>query len=162
MLGSEIDDGMNDMRCPSDQKQKQNQAPEQTLIDPGKEMYSDKRPNHDRRQHFYIRMQISCVVRLAAVRIGTADKGTSQNSMIAPATAAEPKPIAPTTTEPRKTAKNMRRLRESNVELATPPARSKNGAATLPTMRDPCHLHGIACVIEVPISGKPEIGIHFS
>jgi hypothetical protein len=26
MLGSEIDDGMNDMRCPSDQKQKQNQC----------------------------------------------------------------------------------------------------------------------------------------
>jgi hypothetical protein len=94
-------------------------------------------------------MLISCVVRLAALRIGTADMGTNQNSMIAPATAAEPKPVAPSTTEPRKTAKNMRRLRESMVELVAPLAQSRNGAAKLPTMRRPCHLQGIACVMEI-------------
>ena len=94
-------------------------------------------------------MLISCVVRLAELRIGTADMGTNQNSMIAPATAAEPKPVAPTTIEPKKTAKNMIRLRESIVELAPPSAQSKNGAARLPTMRSPCHLHSTASIMEV-------------
>jgi hypothetical protein len=95
------------------------------------------------------KLLISCVVRPAELRIGTAYMGTSQKSMIAPATAADPKPAAPTTTDPKKTAKNMRRLRESIVELAAPSAQSKNGAARLPTMRSPCHLHGIASVTEV-------------
>jgi hypothetical protein len=52
MPGNEIHYGINGMRRPGDQKQKQNQAPKQALIDLGKEMYPDKRPNQDRRQHF--------------------------------------------------------------------------------------------------------------
>ena len=62
-------------------------------------------------------MLIVCVVKLAALRIGTADSGTNQNSMTAPPTAAEPKPAAPTTTEPKKTAVNMTTLSASTKAL---------------------------------------------
>jgi hypothetical protein len=52
MPGNKIHYGIKGMRRAGDQKQEQNQAPKQPLTDLGKEMYPDKRPNQDRRQHF--------------------------------------------------------------------------------------------------------------